>query len=659
MEFWEAWEFKSIQIIKGQSPVSFENIDWQSKLEKDTVNLKFQVKKELKISRIEIGLSPKTSLGKAVLNGFQSWSECQLVDERVSQKNLRAIAKPLMAKSGDYTFYPYKLKKDFFHSWHYIHFLNENDKITFLGSLSPEKGYTAFEWNKETQTLIINHFCEKKLSKNETLSFSLFCDTDKEAVVISEYFNLFPAKNDFKSIKKFTGWTSWYLHYTNIDEDIISRNLNNFINTNTPIDYFQIDDGWQVSIGDWVCNEKFPNGFKAIVDRAKKHNIKPGLWLAPFIAEKDSFIFREKKDWLLKNKLGKPIKMTYNPLWSGWFYALDFYNEEAREHIAQSLKRVTKEWGFSMLKLDFLYAVGIVPQHNKSRGQVMWEAMCWLREQLKDVEILGCGVPLNVAFGNSDFCRIGPDVSESWDVNWLKIVNHAERLSTKNAIRNSILRFPIDHKAFRNDPDVFILRDKNQHLSKDQQYTLYIINQLFGNLIFTSDDISTYSPSAQNLYQQQFPAKNIQITKADFYDQLLIVHAETQFSKLKIFTNMSAYKQSVDTFENEWLIDENKALIFPEFFTLEAYETKVFTDIDNSKETQLAHSNIHLFTGNGIDSFSEKEGNIHITKNPIASNGTITLISKQSTFKVNGRTIKGSLIFDRERYLFVVNLGNI
>ncbi len=652
------WKISSIQLIKGNRLLSFEENECSFQNKNNEFQFSFKFQKSKKIDRIEISLQAKVNLGEAVINGFQSWSECQVANNNAVQRNLFPLAKPLMAKSGDYTFYPYRKKKNSLHSWHYIQFLpNKNDSNNyFLGALSPQKAYTSFDWFEEENKLVISQFCERKFEANEVYSFSILEKSGVENDIYTDFFNRFPAKNTFEKTKKFTGWTSWYLHYTNIDESIITSNLNNFIERNIPIDYFQIDDGWQISIGNWNCNEKFPNGLQKIVETAKANNIKPGLWLAPFIAEKNSFIFKEKKDWLLKNNLGKPIKMTYNPLWSGWFYAIDFYNLEARSYIAETLQRVTKEWGFSLLKLDFLYAVGIVPQHNKSRGEVMWEAMVWLREQLKDVEILGCGVPLNSACGNTDFCRIGPDVSESWDVNWLAMVNHAERLSTKNAIRNSILRFPIDHKAFRNDPDVFILREKNQHLSETQQFTLYIINQLFGNLIFTSDDIATYGKTDMQLYKQQFPAKNIEIIKARIYDKLLIVEAKTQFATLKLFTNLDTQKQSVSTFENEYLIQNNLALIFPKFFTLEAFETKIFTQVNKQKNWQLASSNIHLFTGNGIDFISDGK-DILIKKNEQAIAGNITIYSKTKQLVVNRKVYEGRAVKNDIGYLVEVDLS--
>ena len=41
-------------------------------------------------------------------------------------------------------------------------------------------------------------------------------------------------------------------------------------------------------------------------------------------------------------------------------------------------------WGFDLVKLDFLYAVCMLPTEYKTRGQIMCEAMDFLREVIGD-----------------------------------------------------------------------------------------------------------------------------------------------------------------------------------------------------------------------------------------------------------------------------------
>ena len=66
-----------------------------------------------------------------------------------------------------------------------------------------------------------------------------------------------------------TGYTSWYNHYQNISEQIIMENLEHVHEMGQNFDVFQIDDGYQTYVGDWldVNRDKFPDGLEPVVDQ--------------------------------------------------------------------------------------------------------------------------------------------------------------------------------------------------------------------------------------------------------------------------------------------------------------------------------------------------------------------------------------------------------
>lgn len=69
-----------------------------------------------------------------------------------------------------------------------------------------------------------------------------------------------------------------------------------------------------------------------------------------------------------------------------------------------------------MVKLDFLFAAAMIPQRGKSRGEIMTDAMEFLREVVGPNKIiLGCGVPLGPSWRKVDYCRIGSDVAPWWE----------------------------------------------------------------------------------------------------------------------------------------------------------------------------------------------------------------------------------------------------
>jgi alpha-galactosidase len=328
-----------------------------------------------------------------------------------------------------------------------------------------------------------------------------------DASVFDTYFE----KMDIKKpkAKPATGWTSWYNYYTNISEEIILKNLDAFAQKEAKIDFFQIDDGWQKDVGNWLSTkDNFPNGMGAVAQKIHAKGYKAGLWLAPFICEKKSDIFQNKKHWLLKDTNGKPVKAGYSSGWSGHFYALDFYNNEVQDYLIKVFFKILSTWNFDLVKLDFLYAVCILPRPNKTRGQVMNDALQFIRHLVSNKLILGCGVPLGSSFGLVDYCRIGADIHLEWEHKLLKFLGNRERVSTILSLRTTLGRWQLNGRAFLNDPDVFLLRDENLRLTEAQKHTVLMINVLLGGLLFTSDFVGDYSDKKWAEFNHIFEYQN-------------------------------------------------------------------------------------------------------------------------------------------------------
>ncbi len=229
----------------------------------------------------------------------------------------------------------------------------------------------------------------------------------------------------------------------------------------------------------------------------RKAGMIPGLWLAPFAAEKKSRLAKDHPDWLLRSADGSPVVGGGN--WSG-FYGLDIYNEDFRAYLAEVFDTVLNKWGYGLLKLDFLYACCVVPRPDKTRAEVMFDGMALLRELCGDALILGCGVPLVCAFGAVDYCRVGCDVALSWDDVFYMRLFHRERPSTKNTVLNTVFRRELNGRAFWNDPDVFLLREENLRLKPEEKRLLATVNALFGGVLFTSDNPGAYPPETKAFY---------------------------------------------------------------------------------------------------------------------------------------------------------------
>ncbi len=443
---------------------------------------------------LEIDCSHRNDWHKVFSNGFQSWSESREFDLDEEIPSLKSFANPFMKFYGDYHFSNIEKGKGKIHSWTYTYLRNKDDKtITFFGSINERTGYTIFNYNATTKKIRIEKDCEGLSLAHSYPALEIVTLEGKDKFIFDQWFSFFSFKKP--KVKPAFGWTSWYNYYTNINEEIILKNLNAFIEKEIEIDIFQIDDGYQEKVGDWLLiqKEKFPKGMHHLSQSIQQKNVKAGLWLAPFVVEKKSKIFRDHQDWLLKDEQGKLIAVGYNPMWSGYFYGLDIYHQEVRNYLTTVFHTVLQKWNFDMVKLDFLYGAAVVPRKDKTRGQIMSDGMEFLRQICGDKIILGCGVPLGPAFGFVDYCRIGADIHLSWEHKLLKFLNNRERVSTMIALRSVLGRWQLNNNAFLNDPDVFILRKENNKLTAVQQNTILTVNSILGKLIFTSDYIGDYS----------------------------------------------------------------------------------------------------------------------------------------------------------------------
>lgn len=442
------------------------------------------------------------------LNGYQSWTDTR---EYYLQKRLRNIKKSphiithkfAMDKYGDSTFYRYSIKK----SHGYDVFYSRGKYECFAYSLNFDTAYLVFELIKDQRCIhLISDVRGIKLKAGEEVNvfdYRFFNDYEEG---LEEYQKDFPLLNK----EKIFGYTSWYNYYQNINEEIILRDLDALDNR---FKVFQIDDGYETWVGDWldVDLNKFPHGLEPIVKKIKEKGFIPGIWLAPFAVESKSKVFQEHKDWLVCDKKGKPLTTGGN--WSG-FYSLDIYNEKARAYIRKCLEHYM-EMGFDFFKLDFLYAAALYPVDGKSRCQVQKDAYQLLRDILKDKIILGCGANIISSYRMFDYLRIGPDVSLVFDDIPVMRLFHRERISTKVTLQNTIFRHIFDQRLFGNDPDVFLLRDENIHLSREQRIALTTLNALFGSVLMTSDDIATYDDDKKQILAQALELfKNAKVLSA-------------------------------------------------------------------------------------------------------------------------------------------------
>lgn len=302
------------------------------------------------------------------------------------------------------------------------------------------------------------------------------------------------------------GWCSWYHYFHAISEDTMRANLRTLaaMRAEFPLEVVQLDDGFQSALGDWdSTNTKFPSGLARLAGEIRSAGFEAGIWTAPFLAARDARIMLEHPDWFIRHESGGPLRAGYNPNWTAsddkFAYALDASNPAFNEHLERLLRKLTAEFGYSYLKLDFLYAgaaQGARHDRNLTRAETLRRGLEAIRRGAgESAFILGCGCPLGAAIGIVDGMRIGPDVAPYWGS------EGSGDPSTVHALDAIIARSFMHRRWWLNDPDCLMLRGRETKLTPDERGALAATIAGSGGMLLVSDDMALVGDDERRIYR--------------------------------------------------------------------------------------------------------------------------------------------------------------
>jgi alpha-galactosidase len=305
-----------------------------------------------------------------------------------------------------------------------------------------------------------------------------------------------------------SGWCSWYHYFEHVTERDIFANL--ALADDWPFDVFQVDDGFQRAIGDWLhTNDRFPSGVEGVANAIRASGRTAGLWIAPFLAAPDSDVATAHPEWLVRAPEGEsPAIGMYHDVWGGVMWQLDTTNPEVVDHLAVTAAALV-DAGYRYLKLDFTFSASMPgrfadPTRTPAeRVRAGYDAI--RRGAGDDVFILGCGAPLGAVVGSVDGMRIGADVAPWWDA-----PADAERqpayeettAATKHAYVNTCTRSFMHRRLWSNDPDCIMLRNRETRLSRESAARWAETVGASGGLVVVSDDLSLIDADGRRLLDE-------------------------------------------------------------------------------------------------------------------------------------------------------------
>jgi len=308
------------------------------------------------------------------------------------------------------------------------------------------------------------------------------------------------------------GWCSWYHYFHDVTEEHLRSNL--ALAGDWPFEVFQLDDGFQSAIGDWLTtNEKFPSDLATIADAIAAAGRVPGLWIAPFIVAPDSQVATNHPEWLAQMPDGSgPLPGMFNPPWGGGLdgimWTLDTTNPEVLDHL-EAVGRDLGDAGYPYLKLDFTFAPSFdgtyadASQTPAQRVRAGYDAV--RRGAGEDAFILGCGAPLSHVVGVVDGNRIGSDVAPSWELepDQYNLPGYADtEPATLHGFRNTLARSFLHRRLWLNDPDCLMLRTEKTQMTADAVRTWAHAVAVSGGMALVSDDLALLGDDARALLDE-------------------------------------------------------------------------------------------------------------------------------------------------------------
>ena len=311
------------------------------------------------------------------------------------------------------------------------------------------------------------------------------------------------------------GWCSWYQYFHDITEADLRANL--ALADQWPFDVFQLDDGFQAAIGDWLeTNERFPSDLAGLAGAIRAAGRTPGLWLAPFLVAPDSDTAVRHPDWLARHVVDGedrgPLRTWWNPSWGGGrggaMYGLDTTHPEVAAHL-EAVAAAVVEAGFPYLKLDFTFSPSVDGGYTDpartpaERVRAGFDAL--RRGAGDDAFLLGCGVPLANVVGVVDAVRIGPDVAPVWALPPDQEVVPGylgTQPATAHALTNTLTRSWMHRRLWLNDPDCLMLRTAGTDLEPEAARTWARAVAASGGMALVSDDLALLDDRSRALLDE-------------------------------------------------------------------------------------------------------------------------------------------------------------
>lgn len=434
----------------------------------------------------------------------------------------------LLGSFSDYDHYKFKKPADMHQVYNMLVFYPKHEDPLLIGFSSCHRFNGWIRFNESALQIALNGE-NVTVAPGETICLEeVYVEQGERNTVLNNFaaaIGVHHPRREFPEIP--TGWCSWLVYGPDITAQNIYDNLDAIAANNLDLKYIQIDDGYQAYWGDWFdFTDKFEGGVKQVCLDIKAKGFEPAIWVAPFVAEKDSKLFREHPDWFVKDDAGKPLS-SGDVSFGGWrcapWYILDTTHPEALDYVRLVFRTMREEWQVKYFKLDAIIWEAMPFGHRYDDTKTCVEAykmgMDAILEATKgDSLILGGNSPMWPSIGKIHAMRVTNDNVRSW---W-QFTQLARECFHRNWQHN---------RLWINDPDTVLLQNKlirvagpdgmisvaEDHVTKDEFAFNAAYTMASGGMVLSGDDVSGLTKENIELLRKLLPPTQV-AAEFDGYD---------------------------------------------------------------------------------------------------------------------------------------------
>lgn len=338
------------------------------------------------------------------------------------------------------------------------------------------------------------------------------------------------------------GWCSWYAYYAEVTKQNVIDNTLVMSEQMTDLEWVLLDDGYQAFMGDWLSpSDKFEGGVQSVITSIKEQGKKPAIWMAPFIAQAESDIFRDHPDWFLRHPSGELLKAE-DVTYGGWrctpWYILDATHPEVQAHLTKVVKTMREEWGVELFKLDANYwgtLKGSRYQHGATGVEAYRLGMAAINEGAGDALVLGCNAPMWPSLGLVDAMRVSDDVERN--------IHRFEQIA-----KETFYRSWQHQRLWLIDPDCATFTSLPNQGTDRQAYEFHRdVLLASGGLLLSGDPLPELTPFAQETLMR-LVARQKQTNNASVFTSLSLNHSTLKLSEERRLHCLFHYDDDVNEY---------------------------------------------------------------------------------------------------------------